>query len=195
MSKQEYAFHHINSRRNHLTAPSAQLSTQVPITPKGIKHTILDQYDRFVQLKQTDSKIRYLAETQEKISKEIIAMVGLLQNTPDVAKQHQLNNQLNHLTDLHNNLKTEYTQLLKTEFSQIADTYPGIFDKLIEGVDRNTLEHVLTVFDEYGKGNLNSKEAVTQGIDYMTAKYHLPPDFFNKDAIDQYNQSLHKPTS
>jgi len=193
----EYSFH--NKRRNNvnpLINPSQSSSKnkenkQTPIINGGIKATIMNQYDRFLGLKISDEKIKYLSETQDKLSKEIIASVGLLQKSTDKTNTAQLSSKLEHLNALHKKLKEEYTELLKTELSVLYENWPDLFDKVLEGVDRETLEHVLTVFEEYQKGHLNSNEAVNHGIDYMTMKYNLPRDFFDRNAVDQFNQNLH----
>ena len=48
----------------------------------------------------------------------------------------------------------------------------------------------LTMFEDFQTGKISETEAVAHGMDYMTAKYHLPPDFFNKEGIQTFNQKL-----
>jgi len=201
MSANEYSFH---TRRQNNTNPllnnsltssnnknNGKSKNAMPLTG-SVRSIIMQQYDYFLNLKISNEKIKYLSETQDKISKEIISNVGLLQKAPSKDVSNQLNTKLNNLTALHKKLKSEYTDILKTELNILYENWPGIFDKIIEGVDRETLEHVLTVFEEYQKGHLDSNEAVGQGIDYMTMKYNLPKDFFDKNAVDKFNQNLHK---
>ena len=201
MSKNEYSFH--NKRRNNVNplinnnlptgqTRSTERGAAPPIINGSIKATIMQQYDRFLGLKISNEKIKYLSETQDRLSKEIVANVGFLQKSAEKTETAQLSSKLEHLNALHKKLKEEYTELLKTELSILYENWPDLFDKVLEGVDRETLDHVLTVFEEFQKGRLDSNEAVNQGIDYMTLKYNLPRDFFDRNAVDQFNQNLHK---
>src|SRR5439155_22392000 len=113
-------------------------------------------------------RVKYLSETQEKISNEILNNVGLLQKSPTKEVATQATIKLNHLTALHKKLKDEYTEILKTELKILYENWQGIFDKIIEGVDRQTLEHVLTIFEEHQKGRFDANESINQGINYMT---------------------------
>ena len=146
----------------------------------------------FMWLKNSDEKFKYLSAAQDKLSKEIVGNVGILQKSTDRNTTSQLNSKLEHLTVLHKKLKDEYIDLLKTELSVLYENWPSLFDKVLEGVDRGTLEHVLTVYEEYHKGHLDDNEAVNHGIDYMTMRYDLPRDFFNRSEVDKFNKNLRK---
>lgn len=196
MAKNEYSFHTRRANKNMSLMPDAEptktkKTSLEEISMNNVKSTILGQYDKFLNLKASNPKVKYLSDTQEKISNEIIATVGLLQkSSKDVATQ--LSIKLNHLSDLHKKLKEEYTEILKSELSVLHENWPGIFDKVLEGVDRETLEHVLSVFEDHKKGRHDANQSVSIGVDYMTKKYKLPKDFFDKNAIDQFNQNMHK---
>ena len=55
-------------------------------------------------------------------------------------------------------------------------------------VDPQTLAHVPNTYDQMETGRLNKNQGVHLGLDYMTNKYRLPKDFFNREAVDK----LHK---
>ena len=152
----------------------------------------MGQYDHFVELKQSNERIKYLCETQDKISREITQTFSILQKATDKSEIHQLNEKMSHLTTLHHQMKDEYETLLKQELSLVYQRWPDLFTKIVEGVDRDTLDHVLKAFDEYQSGHLSADAAVISGMDYMTTKYQLPPDFFNKAAVGQFNKNIHK---
>ena len=200
MSKTEYSFHNRRKNNNNIVFQQPQPSQTsgnsndtTQISPHEFKSTILQQYDLFVSLKSKNERVKYLNDTQELLSKEIVDNVGLLQKSPSKEDSHIISQKLERITSLHKELKDEYTTLLKTELSIIYNNFPEIFDKIVvDGINRETLEHVLTVFDEYQKGKMNSEQAVSHGIDYMNLKYNLPDDFFNKDAIKDFNKNLHK---
>ena len=183
----EYSF---SDRRKKRTNPQLVFEKKKDnlsqFDPKKVKQTIMQQYDKFLDLKVQNERCRYLSETQDKISKEIVENFKLLKGCSDPDQSTQLQNKLEHLNNLYTKLKTEYTEFLQKELDILYDTWPDIFEKIIEGVDRATLEHVLSVYDAMQNGQLTENQAVGQGIDYMTMKYNLPPDFFDKGAIDQY---------
>ncbi len=195
MSQKEYSFHNHPKRNLNSTLQSTNslpINSEILIPGHKARQTIMQQYDHFLGLKLSNAKVKYLSESQDRMSKEIVATVGLLQKSTSKEDNIQLSQKLNHLTTLHKKLKTEYTDIIKDELKILYENWPEIFDKIIEGVDRETLEHVLTVFDEFQKGKLDANQAVGQGMNYMTTKYNLPKDFFDKNAINEFNKNLHK---
>lgn len=163
--------------------------------PKGkVKDFILGEYDRFTELKSRDQKIKSLSDTQETLSKQIVESVNRLkQCADDTEVSTRLQASLNHMNTLYKNLKSEYTDFLKNQFEILHQQWPEIFDKFIEGIDRNTLVHVLNVFHNMQSGKLNPKDAFNQGLDYMTNTYDLPKDFFNREtAFESFNQQFEK---
>lgn len=194
MSKKEYSFHKSNQRTNN-TNPmldTAQKNSDESISTSNTKQIILGEYNKFIDLKINDPQIKYLSETQENISKEIVNTTGTLQKIEGKDNVNQLVEKLNHLTTLHNKLKNEYTILLKTKLEILYNNWPGLFDRLIEGIDKETLENVLNVFEDYSKGKLKADQAVNKGIDFMQTKYKLPKDFFDRNAVSEFNKNLHK---
>jgi hypothetical protein len=194
MSKNEYSFH--NRNRNmvnpQLTAERAvNRPTVRETTERETKAVIMQQFDIFQSLKTNNSHIKYLSETQETLSKEIVNTMGLLQKSTSKEETKQTSLKMEHINTLYNKLKTEYTEILKVELVVLYRQWPGLFDKFIEGIDRETLDHVLSVFDDYQKGKFDENEAVSHGVDYMQMKYNLPKDFFNKNAINEFTKNLH----
>jgi Zn-dependent metalloprotease len=187
MSRNEYSF---TSRKNHVmqwTVPKSQSTTQ-----ESVKDIIMGQYNRFMELKVSNEHLKYLCESQEKISKEITGAVSVLQQATEKTMIHQLNEKLEHLTTLHKKLQGEYDKILQKELDVVFTKWPGIYDKIKEGIDKDTLENVLTVFDNYQSGKVSANDAVVSGMDFMSKKYNLPKDFFNKSAVDQFTKNIHK---
>lgn len=186
MSSKEYVFR----AKKKATMPTAV----PPADGKGIKTSILEQYDHFIELKKSDPKINYLLESQEKLSKEITNTFSLRQKAPDKEATRQLDNKLNHLTDLHKQLETEYNELLNKELSLLSQNYPTILEKVKEGTDRETLEHVLTMFEAYQSGEKSAHDAVVGGMSFMKKKHNLPDDFFNEKGVDAFINNIPKLT-
>lgn len=181
----EYSFQNRRKNRVNLQLNSI-VEPQVTIPKSQIKDVILQQYDKFLDLKLKNSKILYLSQTQEKLSSEIITLVSQLQGITDSSQSAEIQVKLEHLNSLYNELKEEYTQLLSTELNVLKSNFPGIFEKIIEGIDRQTLEHVLSVYMEHQKGGLTADQGLNKGMDYLTHKYSLPSDFFDRSATSKY---------
>jgi 6-pyruvoyl-tetrahydropterin synthase len=183
MSSKEYVFR----------AKKKQMTPDVGVI-QDVKTSILEQYDHFIALKKSDPKITYLLESQEKLSKEITSTFSLRQKSPDKETTRQLDDKLNHLTDLHKQLEDEYNELLKKELPTLSQNYPTIFEKVKEGTDRETLEHVLTMFESYQSGEKSAHDAVVGGMSFMKKKHSLPDDFFNEKGVDAFINNLPKLT-
>ena len=190
MSKNEYVFHATHKK----PAVIPPIQTSQGILPVGdsrsIKQIILEQYDHLTEMKIHNERFRYLSEARDQISQQITQSFAMLQQTGDKATQLVLNEKLNHLSDLHKKLTQESDVMIQSELNVLFTGWPDIFEKVKEGIDRETLSHVLTMFEEYQSGKISDTEAVSHGMDYMTTKYHLPSDFFNKDGIPTFNKKL-----
>lgn len=194
MSKKEYSFHSSQKRTKNIN-PMLELPVKNNDELSSLGNTkqiVLSQYDKFMDLKKNDTQIKYLSETQDNISKEIVDTTGTLQKVEGKQNVNQLVDKLNHLTSLHNKLKHEYTELLKTKLDILYNNWPGLFDRIIDDIDKETLDHVLTAFEDYNKGKIKPDDAIKNGLDFMEKKYKLPKDFFDRNAIGQFNKNLHK---
>ena len=186
MSTTEYSF--TSRRRSAVNQPAAV--SDAPASE--IKRTIMEHYDRFINLQKTNETIGHLSQSKEKLSQEITQTFALFQSSTEKEITQRLNEKLNHLTDLYKKLETDYDEILKKEMTVIYQQWPGIYEKFKEGIDRETLENVLTVFEHYQSGKVSANQAVNNGIDFTTKKYKLPADFFDKSCVDQFNKNLHK---
>ncbi|MEO0236662.1 MAG: hypothetical protein ABIN35_00320 [candidate division WOR-3 bacterium] len=154
----------------------------------SVKSVILQQYDHFHDLKKHNPEIKTLVENKEQISKQITLAFARFRATGDknIAQQ---------LEDLHQRATTldeKYTDIMKKELNVLYQKWPDLFKQLInQGIDRETLDHVLTMYERYNKGQISSEQAISQGLDFMTNKYGLPTNFFIKDSIPTFNQNLH----
>ena len=156
---------------------------------RGIKQTILQQYDRCQELKNGDSEMRQLVKKMDTLSREITQLISTLRGT-DRHKTVEITSRLNELSDQHKLLKKEYDERMKSELAVLYNGWPEIYDKVIEGIDRDTLSHVLTMFEAVQMGQMSEDQAVSKGMDHIASKHNLPDDFFNKSAISQFNKKL-----
>lgn len=184
MSNKEYIYHTNCNKDLNSLAPAPTTGS------KNIKSTILQYYDLCEKLKKTDTSVIEALSVKQLNSQKITNCFDQFQKTNDPNTRRQLSEQLNKMTDEQKNYDSIYRERMRTELQELYQNWPDIFDMVIEGVDRSTLDHVLTCFEKFQKGQISSNDAVYQGIDYITDKYQLPHDFFNKSAVDQFNKLI-----
>lgn len=182
MSTREYVFRVKKTR----SAPPAQ--------PGSIKTIILEQFDHFHHLEQSDPTIKGLNATLDALSKEIATTMSLLQQTTDSTITSQLTHKLQRLTELHGKSEKERDTRLQKELQVLYTTWPGIYEAIVNGASRDTLVSVLSTFEKVQSGQMDEDQAVRSGMDFMTEKYHLPHDFFNRSAVSEFNQNRSKLT-
>jgi hypothetical protein len=184
MANNEFNFH----ERRHRPVDKITIST--PKSNVGLRQFIMTQYDRFTELGRSDEEIVHLQKARDAISLEITRSFTQLQESKDKEVSRQLNLKLNQLTDQYKKIDKDYLDLLRKHLSDLYAQYPPIFEKIVGGIDRETLDDVLGTFEKYQRGQINANQAVKSGMDFMTTKHHLPPDFFNTNNIDQFTTKM-----
>lgn len=158
----------------------------------NVKKMILENYDHFMKLIHNDSQMKELVSGREKISDEILSVTNILQQQTDKEQIKQLQSKLSQLTTLYNKMDAEYKNRSQKELETIYQKWPSIFDMIIgtgdnqRSIDRDTLEDVLTMYQEYKSGHISEEHAITHGMCFMNNKYHLPKDFFNENAVHTF---------
>lgn len=133
-----------------------------------------------------ENEFRSVLEKKEKNSVEFTTLFKKIQKKEykDDAEYQEINRRLEELSQTGKTLTASYDRQMKKRFKELYLTYPGIYDMFVNRtVDQSTLNHVLDTFDQVSNGRISSNEGISHGLDYMTDKYNLPSDFFNKDAI------------
>ena len=106
------------------------------------------------------------------------------QDYKDPEEFNQLGARIDELNQESKVLLADYHKQMKKRFKDCHEAYPSIYDMLINGtVDPQTLRSVLDTYDQVERGFISTNEGMSRGLDYMTNKYKLPDDFFNRDAI------------
>ena len=129
---------------------------------------------------------RDLIQEREEISQKITDRFTRLQkkryNGDD--EFNQINEEMNSLSQRGKELKAQFEDQMFERFREFADTYPNIYQMFLEGtLDVRTLNHVLDTFDQVEKGHMNQKQGTLLGIDYVTDRYRLPQDFFDRSKV------------
>jgi len=168
-------------------APSFS-SPEINIKSNDISSIIMSQYNHFINLKSNNPKFRDLYNEIESISVDIVNHIGSLNKMEKGPLAETVNAKLKELNQKHKDLNNEYKELLKIELNILYSNWPDLFEQITtgKGIDRSTLEHVLDTFRKYKNNEVSPDKAVDLGVDYMTNKYNLPKDFFNKDALKEY---------
>lgn len=164
-------------------------SNSTHISNNMIKKSILDEYDKYHNLIK-NGKLKELYNKLEHNSNEINSYITILKTKEKGPEADLINDKLNIINNTYNTLKKSYDEILKNELIFLYNNYFDIYELIINGLDRSTLEDVLTKFEEFSSGKINAKSAVNSGIETMINKYNLPSDFINKDSIKEYYENL-----
>jgi hypothetical protein len=193
MSGKQYVFGHNRGKFQSPSLPSKPTDRDAENSEQSVKSIILDQYDHLTHLKTHNDSVRNLSHSIERVSLEIINNVSILQSmkeSKDKENIERVNVKLGQLNILSKKLKDEYNNILHTELSPLYEGWPEIYNMVLEGTDRVTLEHVLTVYEQYKSGHVTPAQAVSSGAQYMKQKYNLPDDFINPEALKDYIKDL-----
>jgi hypothetical protein len=128
---------------------------------------------------------RYKAslDREQVIATEITTLFKRIQNKDyaDTTEYEALGARIDTLNEQAKALKREFLSAMQTEFNELYTTYPGIFDILVNNkVDQATLLHVLATFDRVEQGRLSADQGLGVGMNFLTDKYKLPDNFFNR---------------
>ena len=101
-----------------------------------------------------------------------------------------INSTLIDLNGQYNMVKEEFDIHVRRELVYSRSNYPDLFEMIIDGVDRTTLEDALTKFELYKQGKITAEMAVRNGVSLTRTQYKVPNDFFNEEAIRDYYKDL-----
>ena len=131
-----------------------------------------------------------LHERLDKLSNDINKNITILQKLQKGEEAENINKLLLILNNNYNETNEKLISLYKINIPYTYNTYPNIFNMFIEGVDKNTLVHVLQTFEKYQSGLLSNKDALDNGVNYVSKYYNIPKELINKDTIDKLADSL-----
>lgn len=102
----------------------------------------------------------------------------------DYASQEEMHDHMMKVSEFSEekrNAEKAYKELMEKNFKTFKEEYENIYDLAIseEGIDPQTLAHVLSVFKQYQNKRINNNQGMNQGISYMKKKFDLPDDFLN----------------
>jgi hypothetical protein len=148
----------------------------------SVKSKILQWQAEIKQAKEVDYK-DLLAE-KDRNSQEITNLFPKIQAGGEAEAIKMLSDRIDELNESNKKLDEKYKKGMKRKFRELYKRYPNIYQMLVEGnIASDTLEHVLTAHEKMERGQVSEYKAVSEGMDFMTQKYNLPSDFFNRDAI------------
>lgn len=181
----EYNFNKTLNKNKILNLKN-KLKVSEEINENNLKNKILKFFDIFNNLKTNNVEVQRLFDKVNILSQKIVIKVNDLQSLTDndLNIKNEIVNNIKILNDEHNYYKTQLDNKIKFELTELCENYPELYDKFVDGIDRETLEHVLNVIEEQRKGFITSETAINIGVNYSTVKYKLPKDFFDKNTIN-----------
>jgi hypothetical protein len=182
----EYNFNKTLNNKNKILNLKNKLKLSEENNENNLKNKILKFFDIFNNLKTSNVEVQRLFDKVNILSQKIVLKVNDLQSLTnnDLSIKSEIVNNIKILNDEHNYYKTQLDNKIKFELTELCENYPELYDKFVDGIDRETLEHVLNVIEEQRNGFITSETAINIGVNYSTSKYKLPKDFFDKNTIN-----------
>ena len=160
--------------------------------PEEVKRRVLEQYDLFMQMNDSDSIFKKLKHDKVSVSNQFLSVYKQL-NKKDAnlstESVKQLNEMLNQSDDIYKEANCRYEEYLSSKLGWLKSNYPDIYTRLIDeetSLDRETLEHVLDAFCQSETKTIDRRKAVLSGLEHMRRKHNLPDDFFDTSKIDRF---------
>lgn len=152
------------------------------------REKILAWQNEMCEIKNTVYKDLLTEKTAN--SQRIVELFQKLQSKTSGDDFTLFSSEIDILNERNKALNETYTKGMQKRFKAFARAYPNIFKMFMEGtVDQQTLNHVLNTFEQMERGHMTKTQGVHHGLDYMTDKYNLPNDFFNRDAVDKMHKT------
>ncbi len=94
---------------------------------------------------------------------------------------HELNFKISQIAQEKREADKAYEDMMGNKFAEFKKTYQSIYEMAInqDGIDKNTLNHVLNVFTQLKENKISYNQGTNLGLKYIENKFDLPEDFFN----------------
>ena len=191
----QYVFKRQHTQSTNITATAID-AISVPVmdsqesSTMSLKQIIMSEYDKYTALATTNVESKRLYDRIQELSSIITGYVGRLQNLEKGQEAERINSTLIDLNGQYNMVKEEFDIHVRRELVYSRSNYPDLFEMIIDGVDRTTLEDALTKFELYKQGKITAEMAVRNGVSLTRTQYKVPNDFFNEEAIRDYYKDL-----
>lgn len=133
--------------------------------------------------KKKDPKAKEYRQTIKETGDQIGFNYGKIHNEEYTSKEEMqdLMMKVSQYSEEKRNAEKAYKDLMESNFKDFKEEYENIYDLAIseEGIDPQTLNHVLSVFKQFQSKKITNNQGMNQGISYMKKKFDLPDDFLN----------------
>ena len=99
-------------------------------------------------------------------------------------EMQELMMQISLLAEEKRTAEKKYKEIMSEKFQEFKKKYENIYDLATseEGLDQQTLNHVLGTFVNYKEKKISHSQGMNHGIAFMKKKFNLPDDFLNEVA-------------
>jgi len=149
-----------------------------------IKKKIKTWVNDIEKFKKHDTEAREFLKVIKNTGDKIGYAYGKIHNEEYESQEEMTNLMMviSELSEQKRQAETGYKELMNEEFSQFKKEFENIFELSIseEGIDQQTLNHVLDVYGKFQKREINNNQGINMGVDFLKRKYNLPDDFLTK---------------
>lgn len=129
--------------------------------------------------KECSEVFKIIVETGEKIGKIYPKIHN--EEYSSQKEMEELMMQISVLSQEKREAEKKYKEIMDNNFDEFKTKFSKIYELATseEGIDQQTLNHVLNTYIQYKNGHLSKDQGTNRGIDYMKVKFNLPSDFLN----------------
>ena len=143
---------------------------------------ILNWVNEVEKFQKKDPKCRNLMTSIKDLGNRMMYVYGKIHNE-EYENQDEfnlLNFEISKIAQEKREAEKEYKDLVEDRFADFKEKYEKIFELAIseEGIDKNTLNHVIKTYDQYTKQQINHNQGTNIGLKYMQQKFQMPENFF-----------------
>lgn len=204
-TKQQQQYNFYQQRRPKKATTTTTAVTTITTTTSNsvnntnhekVSHLIMNEYDKYQQMKQDDPKLKKYLEKEGAIRQQLL--LKLNNSTKGETQNPSVKSELDQLNDSFNATKEERSNYLKEKLVRLYQHNATLFDLITsdDPPNRSTFESVLSTFDQVQKGGDRQTLIVAQ-FEQMRKKQGLPEGIFDYSKLDTaiMNSTITSPSS
>jgi hypothetical protein len=149
--------------------------------PTFRKEKIIKYVDAIDRFKKKEPAVSYIKKIQE-LTDIMMHVYKLIrdENYSSEEEKNELSHRNSVIAEEKRQYEKKYKELMEAKFSDFRDDYKNIYELAVseQGINKNTLNHVLNTYSDYQKGKISHNAGTNIGLRYEKTRAGLPDDFF-----------------
>jgi hypothetical protein len=164
------AFSRLELRLKDLSDLDSEIHTEEILRRRYKKHSENPYAQKYAKLKTIKTEQRQLEHDMQELRPKVWGTTELT-----LLSDHERMSQMN---DRRKELDIELDNYLAEFFPKMKRIIPGVYEKIINGIDEEDLNIAFKMMRRVINGQINEKQAVNTMMDQSEKKYGLPKGFY-----------------